>query len=70
MRFTGSARAAARSEPGTWPTISFVLQGDAGDVKLDVPPGNYWQVNAPSRPVMRCRDHARGKRGWRSWDCR
>jgi hypothetical protein len=21
----------------TWPTISFVLQGDAGDVKLDVP---------------------------------
>jgi hypothetical protein len=30
----------------TWPTISFVLQGDAGDVKLDVPPSNYWQVNA------------------------
>jgi hypothetical protein len=29
----------------TWPTISFVLQGDAGDVKLDVPPSNYWQVN-------------------------
>jgi hypothetical protein len=28
-----------------WPTISFVLQGDAGDVKLDVPPSNYWQVN-------------------------
>jgi hypothetical protein len=30
----------------SWPTISFVLQGDAGDVKLDVPPSNYWQVNA------------------------
>jgi hypothetical protein len=30
----------------TWPTITFVLQGDAGDVKLDVPPSNYWQVNA------------------------
>lgn len=30
---------------GTWPTISFVLQGDAGDVRLDVPPSNYWQVN-------------------------
>jgi Eukaryotic aspartyl protease len=30
----------------TWPTISFVLQGDAGDVRLDVPPSNYWQVNA------------------------
>ncbi len=28
-----------------WPTISFVLQGDAGDVKLDVPPSNYWQEN-------------------------
>jgi hypothetical protein len=28
-----------------WPTITFVLQGDAGDVKLDVPPSNYWQVN-------------------------
>ena len=30
----------------TWPTISFVLQGDAGDVRLDVPPSNYWQANA------------------------
>ncbi len=29
----------------TWPTITFVLQGDAGDVKLDVPPSNYWQAN-------------------------
>jgi hypothetical protein len=29
-----------------WPTITFVLQGDAGDVKLDVPPSNYWQVNS------------------------
>ena len=28
-----------------WPTISFVLQGDGGDVKLDVAPSNYWQVN-------------------------
>jgi hypothetical protein len=28
-----------------WPTITFILQGDAGDVKLDVPPSNYWQVN-------------------------
>jgi hypothetical protein len=26
-----------------WPTITFVLEGDAGDVSLDVPPGNYWQ---------------------------
>jgi len=29
----------------TWPTITFVLQGEAGDVRLDVPPSNYWQVN-------------------------
>ena len=29
----------------TWPTITFVLQGSAGDVRLDVPPSNYWQVN-------------------------
>ncbi len=28
-----------------WPTISFVMEGDMGDVKLDVPPSNYWQVN-------------------------
>jgi hypothetical protein len=30
----------------SWPTITFVLQGDAGDVRLDVPPSNYWQLNA------------------------
>jgi hypothetical protein len=31
----------------TWPTITFVLEGAAGDdVLLDVPPSNYWQVNA------------------------
>ena len=30
----------------SWPTITFVLQGDSGDVKLDVPPSNYWQVNS------------------------
>jgi hypothetical protein len=29
----------------TWPTISFVLEGDAGDVRLDVPASAYWQVN-------------------------
>ena len=29
----------------TWPTITFVMEGDAGDVKLDVPPPNYWQLN-------------------------
>ena len=29
-----------------WPTITFVLEGDSGDVNLDVPPSNYWQVNS------------------------
>ena len=28
-----------------WPTLTFVLQGDAGDVSLKVAPGDYWQVN-------------------------
>jgi len=28
-----------------WPTITFVLQGDSGDVRLDVPPANYWQLD-------------------------
>jgi hypothetical protein len=31
-----------------WPTISFVMEGDTGDVKLDVTPSNYWQVNTQS----------------------
>jgi hypothetical protein len=30
----------------SWPTITFVLQGDAGDVSLKVPPANYWQLDA------------------------
>jgi hypothetical protein len=29
----------------SWPTLRFVLQGDAGDVSLQVVPSNYWQVN-------------------------
>jgi hypothetical protein len=28
-----------------WPTLTFVLQGDAGDVRLKVAPTEYWQVN-------------------------
>jgi hypothetical protein len=31
-----------------WPTITFILQGDAGDVSLDVPPANYWQMDTQS----------------------
>jgi hypothetical protein len=29
----------------SWPTLTFVLQGDTADVTLQVPPSNYWQVN-------------------------
>ena len=32
-----------------WPIISFVLQGDVGDVKLDVPASNYWQIDTPKK---------------------
>jgi aspartyl protease len=28
-----------------WPTITFVLEGDTGDVSLQVPPSNYWQLD-------------------------
>lgn len=30
---------------GSWPILTFVMQGDAGDVSLQVPPSNYWQVD-------------------------
>jgi aspartyl protease len=32
--------------PG-WPDLTFVLQGETGDVSLTVKAGDYWQVNAP-----------------------
>jgi hypothetical protein len=28
-----------------WPTLTFVMQGDTGDVSLQVPPSNYWQID-------------------------
>jgi len=28
-----------------WPDVTFVLQGDSGDVSLNVAPGDYWQVD-------------------------
>lgn len=28
-----------------WPVMTFVLQGEAGDVSLEVAPSDYWQVN-------------------------
>ena len=41
----GTLVAVAELNFSQWPTISFVLQGDTADVRLDVPPSNYWQVN-------------------------
>ena len=32
-----------------WPPITFVMQGDGGDVKLVVTPQNYWQTDAPQK---------------------
>src|SRR2546425_35030 len=29
-----------------WPTLTFMLQGTAGDIRLDVTPENYWQMDA------------------------
>ena len=29
----------------TWPTITFVMQGETGDVSLTVAASDYWQVN-------------------------
>jgi hypothetical protein len=41
----GNLVAAADLNLPTWPAITFILQGDTGDVSLQVPPSNYWQVN-------------------------
>ncbi len=32
-----------------WPVITFVFQGNGGDVKLAVSPENYWQTDAPEK---------------------
>jgi hypothetical protein len=32
-----------------WADITFILEGENGDVKLIVTPQNYWQVNSPER---------------------
>jgi hypothetical protein len=42
----GNLVAVADLDLPTWPAITFILQGDTGDVSLQVPPSNYWQVNA------------------------
>ena len=41
----GNLVSAADLNLAAWPTITFVLEGDAGDVELAVPPSNYWQLD-------------------------
>ena len=41
----GKLVATADLNLGSWPTLTFVMQGDAGDVSLQVPPSNYWQID-------------------------
>lgn len=38
--------AAADLNLPSWPTLTFVLQGDTADISLTVAPTDYWQVNA------------------------
>jgi hypothetical protein len=37
--------AAADLDLASWPDLTFILQGDTGDVRLTVSPSDYWQVN-------------------------
>ena len=43
----GTAVAAGDLDLAGWPPLSLVLEGEAGDVRLSVAPGDYWQVDAP-----------------------
>lgn len=43
----GQTVAAADLDLAAWPSLTFVLQGEAGDARLTVAPGDYWQVDAP-----------------------
>jgi hypothetical protein len=41
----GNLVSVADLDLAAWPTLTLILQGDTGDVTLEVPPSNYWQVN-------------------------
>ncbi len=41
----GKLVSAASLNLASWPTLTFVLEGDTADVTLKVAPGDYWQVN-------------------------
>jgi hypothetical protein len=43
--FEGRLVAASDLDLPHWPTLTFVLQGEAGDISLKVAPSDYWQIN-------------------------
>lgn len=43
---SGNPASTADINLADWPTITFILQGDAGDVSLQVTPSDYWQMDA------------------------
>jgi len=43
----GQTVATSDLDLAAWPTLGFILEGDVNDVRLEVAPGDYWQVNAP-----------------------
>jgi len=43
----GGPVAMADLDLAAWPNLTFILEGEAGDVALAVAPGDYWQINAP-----------------------
>jgi len=44
--FDGDLVSASDLKLEDWPAITFVLQGEAGDVSLKVAPSDYWQIDA------------------------
>jgi len=44
--FGQSYVSASQLNLGAWPDITFVLQGDTGDIRLRVAASDYWQINA------------------------
>jgi Eukaryotic aspartyl protease len=42
---SGQLVQAASLNLAIWPDITFVMEGDTGDIQLKVAPTNYWQVN-------------------------
>jgi hypothetical protein len=43
----GGPVAVADLNLNAWPSLTFVLEGATGDIRLVIAPGDYWQINAP-----------------------